>query len=50
MIALVRSGNRDRTLASLQRIATVLGERKAQLIDHDKVQGDGLRDAPAHDE
>jgi N-acyl homoserine lactone hydrolase len=41
--------NRDQTLASLQRIATVLEERKAQLwIGHDKAQSAQLRYAPAH--
>jgi ABC-type iron transport system FetAB ATPase subunit len=40
--------NRDQTLASLQRIATVLDERKAQLwITHDKAQSAQLRYAPA---
>jgi glyoxylase-like metal-dependent hydrolase (beta-lactamase superfamily II) len=41
--------NRDQSLASLQRIADVLAERKAQLwINHDKPQSDGLRYAPAY--
>jgi N-acyl homoserine lactone hydrolase len=41
--------NRDQSLASLQRIAAVLEERKATLwINHDKQQSDGLRYAPAH--
>ena len=41
--------NRDQTLASLQRIATLLEERKAQLwIGHDKAQSAQLRYAPAH--
>jgi N-acyl homoserine lactone hydrolase len=41
--------NRDQTLASLQRIATVLEERKAQLwINHDKAQSAQLRYAPAY--
>jgi len=41
--------NRDQTLASLQRIATVLDEKKAQLwINHDKPQSAGLRYAPAY--
>jgi N-acyl homoserine lactone hydrolase len=39
--------NRDQSLASLQRIATVLGERKATLwINHDKPQSAQLRYAP----
>jgi N-acyl homoserine lactone hydrolase len=41
--------NRDQSLASLQRIAAVLEERKATLwINHDKPQSDGLRYAPAY--
>jgi len=41
--------NRDLTLASLQRIATVLEERKAKLwINHDKPQSAQLRYAPAY--
>jgi glyoxylase-like metal-dependent hydrolase (beta-lactamase superfamily II) len=41
--------NRDQTLASLQRIAALLDERKAQLwINHDKPQSEGLRHAPAY--
>jgi len=41
--------NRDQTLASLQRIATLLEERKAQLwINHDKSQSERLRYAPAY--
>ena len=41
--------DRDQTLASLQRLATVLEERKAQLwINHDKAQSAGLRYAPAY--
>jgi N-acyl homoserine lactone hydrolase len=41
--------NRDQTLASMQRIATVIEERKAQLwIDHDKAQSERLRYAPAY--
>src|SRR5712691_169283 len=41
--------NRDQTLASLQRIATVLEERKATLwINHDKPQSTQLRYAPAY--
>ena len=40
--------NRDQTLASLQRIAALLEERKAQLwINHDKAQSERLRYAPA---
>jgi N-acyl homoserine lactone hydrolase len=40
--------NRDQTLASLQKIATLLEERKAQLwINHDKPQSDKLKHAPA---
>jgi len=39
----------DQTLASLQRIATVLDDKKAQLwINHDKPQSAGLRFAPAY--
>ena len=39
--------NRDQTLASLQRIAALLDERKAQLwINHDKPQSATLRYAP----
>src|SRR2546426_589114 len=41
--------NRDQTLASLQRIAALLEERKAQLwINHDKQQSARLRYAPAY--
>jgi glyoxylase-like metal-dependent hydrolase (beta-lactamase superfamily II) len=41
--------NRDQTLASLQRIAAVLEERKAQLwINHDKAQSAKLRYAPGY--
>ena len=41
--------NRDQSLASLQRIATVLEERRAQLwINHDKPQSSGLRYVPAY--
>lgn len=41
--------NREQTLASLQRIATVLEERNAQLwINHDKPQSATLRYAPAY--
>jgi len=40
--------NRDQTLASLKRIASLLEERKAQLwINHDKPQSAQLRYAPA---
>ena len=40
--------NRDQTLASLQKIAALLEERKAQLwINHDKPQSDRLKYAPA---
>ena len=41
--------NREQTLASLQRLQTVMDERRAQLwINHDKPQSDGLRYAPAY--
>jgi N-acyl homoserine lactone hydrolase len=41
--------NRDQTLASLERLATVLAEHKAQLwINHDKLQSATLRYAPAY--
>lgn len=41
--------NRDQTLASLQRIAGVLEDKKAQLwINHDKAQSASLRYAPAY--
>jgi N-acyl homoserine lactone hydrolase len=41
--------NRDQTLASLQRIAGVLADKKAQLwINHDKPQSATLRYAPAY--
>jgi glyoxylase-like metal-dependent hydrolase (beta-lactamase superfamily II) len=41
--------DRDQTLASLQRIAAVIEERKAQLwINHDKAQSAGLRYAPGY--
>jgi hypothetical protein len=41
--------NRDQTLASLERLATVLAEKKAQLwINHDKLQSATLRYAPAY--
>src|SRR4029453_7503859 len=40
--------NRDQTLASLQKIATILEERKAQLwINHDKPQSATLKYAPS---
>jgi N-acyl homoserine lactone hydrolase len=47
----VPSMNTDRaqTLASLQRLQSVLDERHAQLwINHDKAQSEGLRGAPAY--
>jgi len=41
--------NRDQTLASLDRIAKVLGDKKAQLwINHDRPQSQGLKYAPAY--
>jgi N-acyl homoserine lactone hydrolase len=41
--------NREQTLASLQRIATVLAEHKGQLwITHDKAQSDQLKYAPQY--
>ena len=41
--------NRDQTLASMQRLADVLAERKAQLwIGHDKAQSERLKYAPAY--
>jgi N-acyl homoserine lactone hydrolase len=41
--------NRDQTLASLQRITTVLAEHKGQLwINHDKPQTDQLKHAPQY--
>ena len=41
--------SREQSLASLDRIARVLEERKAQLwINHDKLQSEGLRHAPAY--
>ena len=41
--------NRDQTLASLERLATVLAEKKAQLwINHDKPQSATLRYAPSY--
>jgi hypothetical protein len=43
------NANREQSLASLDRIARVLEERKAQLwINHDKLQSEGLRHAPAY--
>jgi N-acyl homoserine lactone hydrolase len=40
--------SREQTLASMERLATVLGERRAQLwINHDQAQSAGLRHAPA---
>jgi glyoxylase-like metal-dependent hydrolase (beta-lactamase superfamily II) len=39
--------DRDQTLASLQRLADVMAQHKAQLwINHDKAQRDGLKMAP----
>jgi glyoxylase-like metal-dependent hydrolase (beta-lactamase superfamily II) len=39
--------NREQTLASLQRIADLVAQHKAQLwINHDKPQGDALKHAP----
>ena len=41
--------SKDQTVASLERIATVLADEKATLwINHDKPQSDGLRYAPAY--
>jgi N-acyl homoserine lactone hydrolase len=41
--------NREQTLASLQRLQSIMDERQAQLwINHDKPQSDGLRYAPAY--
>jgi N-acyl homoserine lactone hydrolase len=41
--------DRAQTLASMQRLQSVMDERKAQLwINHDKPQSDGLRYAPAY--
>jgi glyoxylase-like metal-dependent hydrolase (beta-lactamase superfamily II) len=41
--------DRDKTLASLQRIADLLAENKAELwINHDKVQSDGYRRPPQY--
>ena len=43
------NSSREQTLASLERIAAVLKERKATLwINHDKPQSAGLRYAPAY--
>ena len=47
----VPSGNtdKDKTLASMQRISDVLAKEKAQLwINHDKAQRDSLKMAPAY--
>ena len=47
----VPSGNtdKDKTLASMQRIADVLAKEKAQLwINHDKAQRDSLKLAPGY--
>jgi N-acyl homoserine lactone hydrolase len=47
----VPSGNtdKDQTLASMQRISDLLAKEKAQLwINHDKVQRDSLKVAPAY--
>jgi N-acyl homoserine lactone hydrolase len=42
------NANRDQSVASMQRIATVLEDKKATLwINHDKPQSDSLRYAPA---
>ena len=41
--------DRDQTLASMQRLATVLAEQRAQpWINHDKPQSSELRYAPAY--
>ena len=41
--------DRDQTLASMQRLATVLAEQRAQLwINHDKLQCSQLRHAPEY--
>ena len=41
--------DRDKSVASMQRIAAMLAEQKAQLwINHDKPQSAQLRYAPAH--
>jgi N-acyl homoserine lactone hydrolase len=40
--------SRDQSVASMQRIATALADKKATLrINHDKPQSDTLRYAPA---
>ena len=40
--------DKDKTLASMQRIADVMAKEKAQLwINHDKAQRDTLKMAPA---
>jgi glyoxylase-like metal-dependent hydrolase (beta-lactamase superfamily II) len=42
--------NKDRTLASMQRMADVMAREKAQLwINHDKPQRDGLKTSPFYD-
>jgi hypothetical protein len=46
----VPAGNtdKDKTVASMQRLADVLAREKAQLwINHDKAQRDSLKMAPA---
>jgi glyoxylase-like metal-dependent hydrolase (beta-lactamase superfamily II) len=41
--------DKDKTLASMQRIADVLAKEKAQLwINHDKAQHDSLKKAPGY--
>jgi glyoxylase-like metal-dependent hydrolase (beta-lactamase superfamily II) len=41
--------DRDKTLASLQRLADLLAENKAELwINHDKPQSDGYRRPPQY--
>ena len=41
--------DKDKTLASMQRIADVLAKEKAQLwINHDKAQRDSLKMAPEY--
>ena len=43
------NASKEQTLASLQRIADVMAERKAQLwINHDKAQSESLRYAPMY--
>jgi len=43
------NARREQTLASLQRLQSIMDERKAQLwINHDKPQSNGLRYAPAY--